>query len=101
MSKKGGPSITSMHIAFGIASVLLLLFTVVATTLDNVLRPVLMTKGAKLPMLLMFTGVIGGLVAFGLIGVFVGPVVLAVSYTLLGAWIGTPSVANEIQQSQA
>ena len=46
-----------------------------------------MTKGADLPLLLMFAGVMGGLLAFGLIGIFVGPVVLAVSYTLLGAWI--------------
>jgi predicted PurR-regulated permease PerM len=65
-----------------------LLWTLVVVTLDNVLRPVLMTKGANLPMLLMFAGVMGGLLAFGLIGIFVGPVVLAVSYTLLGAWIG-------------
>ena len=49
-----------------------------------------MTKGANLPMLLMFAGVMGGLLAFGLIGIFVGPVVLAISYTLLGAWIDTP-----------
>ena len=68
----------------------LLLWTLVVVTLDNVLRPVLMTKGADLPMLLMFAGVMGGLLAFGLIGIFVGPVVLAVSYTLLGAWIDTP-----------
>ena len=66
----------------------LLLWMLVVVTLDNVLRPVLMTKGANLPMLLMFAGVMGGLLAFGLIGIFVGPVVLAVSYTLLGAWIG-------------
>ena len=66
----------------------LLVWTLVVVTLDNVLRPILMTKGANLPMLLMFAGVIGGLLAFGLIGIFVGPVVLAVSYTLLVAWIG-------------
>jgi predicted PurR-regulated permease PerM len=66
----------------------LLLWTLVVVTLDNVLRPILMTKGADLPMLLMFAGVMGGLLAFGLIGIFVGPVVLAVVYTLLGAWIG-------------
>ena len=69
----------------------LLLWTLVVVTLDNVLRPFLMTKGANLPMLLMFAGVIGGLLAFGLIGIFVGPVVLAVSYTLLVAWMGEPS----------
>ena len=74
----------------------LLLWTLVVVTLDNVLRPILMTKGANLPMLLMFAGVIGGLLAFGLIGIFIGPVVLAVSYTLLGAWLGgrPPSAAE-------
>ena len=66
---------------------LLLVWSVVVAPLDNLLRPVLMTKGVDLPMLLMFTGVIGGLLAFGLIGIFVGPVVLAIVYTLLGAWI--------------
>jgi len=66
----------------------LLVWTLVVLSLDNVMRPILMTKGANLPLLLMLSGVIGGLLAFGLIGIFVGPVVLAVGYTLLGAWIG-------------
>ena len=69
------------------AGTLLLIWAVAIFPLDNILRPILMTKGANLPMLLMFTGVMGGLLAFGLIGIFVGPVVLAISYTLLGAWI--------------
>ena len=55
--------------------------------MDNVLRPVLIKRGADLPLLLIFAGVIGGLLAFGLIGIFVGPVVLAVAYTLVGEWI--------------
>ena len=66
----------------------LLIWSLLVLMLDNVLRPFLMTKGAKLPMLLMFAGVIGGLLSFGLIGIFVGPVVLAVSYTLLLGWVG-------------
>ena len=65
----------------------LLVVTVVVATLDNVLRPVLIRMGADLPLLLIFIGVIGGLVAFGLIGIFVGPVVLAVTHTLLSAWM--------------
>jgi len=65
----------------------LLVVTVVVGTLDNVLRPILIKKGADLPLLLVFAGVIGGLISFGLIGIFVGPMVLAVSYTLLGSWI--------------
>lgn len=65
----------------------LIVVTVVAGTLDNVIRPVLIRKGADLPLLLIFAGVIGGLIAFGVIGLFIGPVVLAVSYTLLKAWV--------------
>ena len=65
----------------------LLVSTVVVGTMDNFLRPFLIKKGADLPLLLIFGGVIGGLFAFGLIGIFVGPVVLAVTYTLLDAWM--------------
>lgn len=56
-------------------------------SLDNFLRPLLIRKGADLPLLLIFSGVIGGLLGFGLVGIFVGPVALAVSYTLLDAWL--------------
>ena len=65
----------------------LLIWTVFVGTLDNFLRPVLIKQGADLPLLLIFAGVIGGLLSLGLLGIFVGPVVLAVSYTLLEAWI--------------
>jgi predicted PurR-regulated permease PerM len=65
----------------------LLVVLVVVGLLDNILRPILIKKGADLPLLLVFAGVIGGLIAFGLIGIFVGPMVLAVTYTLLSAWI--------------
>jgi predicted PurR-regulated permease PerM len=65
----------------------LLVGTVVVISLDNLLRPVLIKKGADLPLLLILAGVIGGLLAFGLVGIFLGPAVLAVSYTLLQAWM--------------
>ena len=61
---------------------------IVVGTLDNVLRPLLIKQGANLPLLLVFSGVIGGLISFGLVGIFVGPVVLAVAYSLLQAWMG-------------
>ena len=67
--------------------VFLIVVAVIITSLDNVLRPMLIRMGADLPLLLIFAGVIGGLLAFGLVGIFVGPVVLAVAYTLLLAWI--------------
>ena len=74
----------------------LLVWTMFVGTLDNFLRPYLIKMGADLPLLLIFAGVIGGLVSLGLVGIFVGPVVLAVAYTLIGAWVddapvhGTP-----------
>ncbi len=58
-----------------------------AGVVDNVLRPLLIRMGADLPILLMFAGVVGGLLGFGLVGIFVGPVVLAVAYRLAEAWI--------------
>ena len=65
----------------------LLVWSLVVGSLDNFLRPILIKKGADLPLLLIFSGVIGGMLTFGLIGIFVGPVVLAVTWTLLLAWI--------------
>ena len=65
----------------------LLVWTLVVGTMDNFLRPLLIRQGADLPLLLILAGVIGGMLAFGLVGIFVGPVVLAVAYTLFAAWI--------------
>jgi predicted PurR-regulated permease PerM len=65
----------------------LLVWTIPVVSLDNFLRPILIKKGADLPLVLIFAGVIGGLIAFGIIGIFIGPVVLAVTYRLLGAWV--------------
>ncbi|MCX5877960.1 MAG: AI-2E family transporter YdiK [Deltaproteobacteria bacterium] len=65
----------------------LLIWTLVVGTMDNVLRPILIKKGADLPLLLIFIGVVGGLIAFVIIGLFVGPVVLAVAHKLLSAWV--------------
>jgi predicted PurR-regulated permease PerM len=65
----------------------LLVWTIFVSSMDNVLRPILIQRGGRLPLLLVFAGVIGGLVAFGLVGIFVGPLVLAVSYRLIEAWV--------------
>lgn len=79
----------------------LLVFAIVASTIDNLIRPFLIKKGVELPVIVILAGVLGGLVAFGIIGVFIGPVVLAVIYTLLQAWVdesateGDTDVQNE------
>jgi len=67
----------------------LLVWSLVVGACDNLLRPWLIRRGADLPLLLIITGVIGGLIAFGIVGLFVGPVILAVGYTLIGEWIAT------------
>ena len=64
-----------------------LVWALFCATIDNVMRPVLIKRGADLPLLLIFAGVIGGLLAFGIIGLFIGPVVLAVGYMLLLDWM--------------
>ena len=63
------------------------IFSVLAVTLDNFVRPFLIRKGADLPLILIFAGVIGGLVAFGVVGLFIGPVALAVAFMLFKTWI--------------
>ena len=67
--------------------VILLVFTLLSGTIDNFLRPFLIRKGADLPLLLILGGVIGGMIGFGIMGIFVGPVILAVTYVLLREWV--------------
>jgi len=73
----------------------LLAWTIVVTGVDNVIRPFLIRRGADLPLLLIFAGVIGGMFGFGIIGIFIGPVVLAVSYTLLLDWMFSGEHVND------
>jgi predicted PurR-regulated permease PerM len=72
-----------------------LVWAIFCGTFDSFLRPMLIKRGADLPLLLIFTGVIGGLIAFGIIGLFIGPVVLAVAYTLLVDWVSQDTPSNE------
>ncbi len=72
----------------------LLVWSLIVISLDNIVRPMLIRKGAHLPMILLLAGVIGGLIAFGLVGIFLGPVVLAVAYTLLQAWMEEDPIAH-------
>jgi predicted PurR-regulated permease PerM len=74
-----------------VAGTVLLVIMIVAGTVDNVVRPLLIKKGADLPLVLIFSGVIGGLIAFGVVGLFIGPVVLAVTFTLLKEWVAGES----------
>lgn len=68
-------------------AIVLLVFTILAIVIDNLLRPFLIRKQANVPLVLIMVGVIGGLAAFGLVGIFVGPMILSVTYTLVKSWL--------------
>jgi predicted PurR-regulated permease PerM len=72
---------TGMAVFLGIWGLLLI------SSIDNFVKPYLISRGGSLPLLLVFMGVLGGLMAFGFIGVFLGPVILAVTYALLSEWV--------------
>jgi predicted PurR-regulated permease PerM len=59
----------------------------VISSVDNIIKPILMSRAGNLSMLLVVLGVFGGAVAFGFIGIFVGPTLLAVGWSLLNAWL--------------
>ncbi|ASV99459.1 hypothetical protein CJU94_15690 [Paraburkholderia aromaticivorans] len=83
-------------------AILLFVWTIGVSVLDNILRPILIRRAIALPMVLILTGVIGGLLALGPVGLFIGPVILAVTYHLLLAWIEAPrSLAAENPDTQA
>ncbi len=65
----------------------LLACTILLLIIDHFLRPLLIKRGVGLSLMLVFAGVIGGLYAFGAVGLFIGPVLLAVGHTLLMDWI--------------
>jgi predicted PurR-regulated permease PerM len=58
----------------------------VISGVDNVLKPYLISRGSNLPFMLVFLGVLGGVIAFGFIGIFLGPTLLAVGYALMDEW---------------
>jgi predicted PurR-regulated permease PerM len=65
----------------------LLVWSLPVAALDNIMRPILIRRGVQLPILLIVAGVIGGLISFGVVGLFIGPVVLAATYTLAKDWV--------------
>jgi len=81
-----------------LAAVLLALwFVIVVMSVDNLIRPYFASKGSDLPGILSFLGSIGGFLAWGLLGVFVGPVLTSVLYRILVAWVDAPPPEDEAQ----
>ena len=85
---------------FAVSSVtkaaIFLVWCLIVALVDNVLKPLLLGRGVAVPIVVVFLGAIGGFVAMGIIGLFVGATVLSVGYKLLLAWLGrTPSPSQE------
>jgi predicted PurR-regulated permease PerM len=70
------------------AAVLITIYLALIGISDNVLKPLLMGRGLSTPVLVIFIGVLGGTLAHGIVGLFVGPIVLSVAWELMMAWIG-------------
>jgi predicted PurR-regulated permease PerM len=78
--------------------IFMLAWGVVVSSVDNVVKPWLISQGSDLPFILIFFGVLGGALVFGFIGVFIGPTLLAVGYRLVEEWAATNrEVAKEMQ----
>ncbi|MGX1170670.1 putative PurR-regulated permease PerM [Bradyrhizobium sp. USDA 372] len=75
-------------------AVLLTVYLVVVGLLDNVLKPLLMGRGLTTPTLVILIGVIGGTLAHGIIGLFIGPIILSVAWELATAWMGIGRAAS-------
>ena len=69
--------------------IFMLIWGVGVASLDNIIKPWLISQGSEMPFILIFFGVIGGALAFGFIGVFLGPTLLAVGYRLTQEWISS------------
>ena len=72
----------------------LTIYLLIVGLADNVLKPMLMGRGLSTPMLVIFIGVLGGMIAHGIVGLFVGPIILAVTWELMMAWIREEQAAR-------
>ena len=80
------------HEAWG---VFMIFWGLVVTVIDNFIKPLLIGAGVAMPLSLTILGVFGGFVAFGFLGLFIGPTLIAIAFTLLNTWRGVPGATAE------
>ncbi len=81
----------------------LTIYLLVVGLADNIVKPLLMGRGLSTPMLVIFIGVLGGMLAHGIVGLFVGPIILAVAWQLMMAWIReerTETVSSDVERGE-
>ena len=85
-----------------VTAIIFLVWNIFVSTIDNLLKPVLLGRGVKVPMLVIFAGSIGGFISLGIIGLFTGAVVLALGYKLFMAWMeGSVKPAEPQEQAES
>ncbi len=92
----GGASVWFLYQeSYGWAIFMVLWGVLVISSIDNFVRPYLISRGSSLSFLLIFLGVSGGIVAYGFIGIFIGPPILAIGITLAQLWTAYPAAKSE------
>ena len=81
-----------------VTAVILCIWLVMVSVLDNILKPILLGKGSPVPMPVIFVGVIGGFISFGIVGMFIGSVIFSIGYILFLVWLND-GVKEEIETS--
>jgi len=94
----GGPALVAAPAAYWLYrqgstgwAIFIIVWGIMDSTIDNVIKPLIISRGVSTPMIIVMFGVFGGALAFGLIGLFIGPTVLAVAYALLQEWGASPA----------
>ncbi|UVC08292.1 AI-2E family transporter [Rhizobium sp. TH2] len=82
-------------------AIIFAVWSVIAGLSDNILKPIMLGRGLEVPMPVILIGVIGGMISDGLLGLFIGPVLLAVAYVLLVEWLNPNTVADHSQAEGA
>lgn len=78
-----------------LTATLFLIWAVFVTVIDNVLKPLLLGRGLDVPMIVIFVGALGGMITSGIIGLFVGAILLALGYKVFLAWLAMQSIATD------
>jgi len=79
-------------------AIIFTVWSIIGGLSDAVLKPLMIGHGLEVPMPIILLGVIGGVMAFGLVGLFIGAVVLAVGYVLFSEWVGAPATETESKE---
>ena len=75
-------------------AVIFAIYMMVVSLLDNFLKPMLLAKGLQTPMIIILIGAIGGMISGGILGLFIGPVVLAIAHNLYTSWVNSAAEVN-------